>query len=132
TARAVEAGKTGGLRVAATAADPITGVDEAEGRRGARLDTLGFAPEHAGAAHRDSTGSPRAGVATGEVGAPGPAPLAVRHCPFLELAADHQEIVCPVHLGLMRGALEAWGAPVRADALEPFAEPDRCLVHLST
>jgi hypothetical protein len=37
----------------------------------------------------------------------------------------------PVHLGLMRGAMETRGAPVAVDRLEPFVEPDPCLAHLS-
>ena len=139
--RAIEAGRAWGRRIAATAADPIAEVDEAVDQLVQLLDTFGFAPEHDGGVHRDQAAAPAAAVASGTPDAPTEAapaanapatmPLAVRHCPFLELAAGRQEIVCPVHLGLMRGALEGWGAPVRAEALEPFAEPDRCLVHLS-
>lgn len=131
-ARAVEAGRRWGRQVAATSTDPITGVNTAVQQLVQLLDSFGFAPEHDGGAHRGS------GCGTGPVAELAESqrpealpPVSVRHCPFLELAAGHQEIVCPVHLGLMRGALEAWGAPVRAEALEPFAEPDRCLVHLS-
>lgn len=57
--------------------------------------------------------------------------VAMRPCPFGQLAVDHAEIVCPVHLGLMRGALEALEAPVEAD-LEPFVRPNLCLAHLRT
>ncbi|WP_147916844.1 helix-turn-helix transcriptional regulator [Ruania zhangjianzhongii] len=132
TARAIEAGRAWGRRTAATAADPIAGVEEAVEQLVHLLDTFGFAPEHDGGPHREHAQAPTAVAASGSHGRPPAlAPLAVRHCPFLELAAGHQEIVCPVHLGLMRGALEAWGAPVHAEALEPFVEPDRCLVHLS-
>jgi predicted ArsR family transcriptional regulator len=75
------------------------------------LDELGFAPE------------PRPGEQ---------APLiALRHCPFLELARTGTGIVCPVHLGLMQGALEAWHAPMTVERLEPFVEPDACLAHLT-
>lgn len=126
--RAIEAGRAWGGRVVA-ADQPVTGTGEAVERLVQLLDTFGFAPDHDGGAHRGGANAPAA-VVTG-AGTP-PAPLAVRHCPFLELAAGDQEIVCPVHLGLMRGALEGWHAPVRADALEPFVDPDRCLVHLST
>ncbi len=149
--RAIEAGRQWGRRLAETTADPITAVNEAVDQLVELLDAYGFAPERDGAAHPD-TGAPPA-VAAQPDGAAHPAtetppavaleageaerravlpPLSVRHCPFLELAAGHQRIVCPVHLGLMRGALEAWGAPVHADALDPFVDPDRCLVHLST
>ena len=40
-------------------------------------------------------------------------------------------VICPVHLGLMRGAMTALGAPVTVERLDPFAEPDLCLAHLS-
>ena len=35
------------------------------------------------------------------------------------------------HLGLMRGALETWEAPVTVDRLDAFVEPDLCLVQLT-
>jgi predicted ArsR family transcriptional regulator len=72
------------------------------------LDELGFAPERRG---DDQVG--------------------LRHCPFLELAESQKAIVCPIHLGLMRGALETWEAPVTADRLDPFVEPDLCLVQFA-
>lgn len=75
------------------------------------LDELGFAPER-----RESEGEKQIGL---------------RHCPFLELAETRSNIVCPIHLGLMQGALEAWEAPVAIDHLETFAEPDLCLAHLT-
>ncbi|MBL3668471.1 helix-turn-helix domain-containing protein [Streptomyces sp. M2CJ-2] len=55
--------------------------------------------------------------------------IRLRHCPFLELAEEYRQIVCPLHLGLMKGALEELDAPVAADRLEPFAEPDACHAH---
>ncbi|WP_424080520.1 helix-turn-helix transcriptional regulator [Mycobacterium sp.] len=57
--------------------------------------------------------------------------LGLRNCPFLELAESQKAVICPIHLGLMQGALETWQAPVTADRLEPFVEPDLCLVHLT-
>lgn len=74
------------------------------------LTEVGFAPEHQ--------------PATDEIG--------LRNCPFLELAQTHAEVVCPLHLGLMRGALAAWDAAVDVDVLTPFAQPDRCVAHLIT
>lgn len=56
--------------------------------------------------------------------------LEVSHCPFLEVAEGHHDVVCSVHLGLMRGMLEQMGAPVSASMLEPLVEPSRCLAHL--
>jgi predicted ArsR family transcriptional regulator len=57
--------------------------------------------------------------------------IRLRHCPFLELAEEFGPIVCPLHLGLIRGALAELRASVQATRLEPFAEPDACLVHLA-
>lgn len=61
---------------------------------------------------------------------PGGRRIAMRPCPFGETAVRHASIVCPVHLGLMRGALDALGAPVEAVALEPFVRSDLCVAHL--
>ncbi|WP_030171423.1 helix-turn-helix transcriptional regulator [Spirillospora albida] len=53
------------------------------------------------------------------------------HCPFREIAEEHREVVCPLHLGLIQGALAEMGAPLSADRLEPFVEPHLCLARLS-
>ncbi len=75
------------------------------------LEELGFAPER-----RAADGEQQVGL---------------RHCPFLELAENRTAVVCPVHLGLMQGAMEAWGAPVSVDRLDAFVEPDLCVAHLA-
>ncbi|HZE14726.1 MAG TPA: helix-turn-helix domain-containing protein [Mycobacterium sp.] len=75
------------------------------------LDELGFAPE------RGTSGD------TLQVG--------LRHCPFLELAETRADVICPIHQGLMQGALETWGAPIAVERLDAFAEPDLCLAHLT-
>ncbi|MFF0792172.1 helix-turn-helix transcriptional regulator [Streptomyces spiralis] len=89
--------------------------EEAVGRLVALLDDLGFdpVPETSGA------GEP-------------PERIRLRHCPFLELAEEYGSLVCPVHLGLMQGALTELRAPLTATGLEPFAEPDACLAHVTT
>jgi predicted ArsR family transcriptional regulator len=56
--------------------------------------------------------------------------IAMGPCPFGDTAVRYPAIVCPVHLGLMRGALEALQAPVEAATLEPFVRPDLCVAHL--
>jgi predicted ArsR family transcriptional regulator len=61
---------------------------------------------------------------------PGGQRIAMRPCPFGETAANHAAIVCPAHLGLMRGALETLQAPLEATRLEPYARPDLCVAHL--
>lgn len=64
---------------------------------------------------------------------PGPSgPLIrLRHCPFREVAAENQAVVCSLHLGLMQGALAEMGAPLTADRLDPFVEQDLCLAYLA-
>lgn len=47
-------------------------------------------------------------------------------CPLLETAREHPEVVCSVHLGIVRGALEVFGGETAGAALEPFAEPGAC------
>lgn len=59
------------------------------------------------------------------------APLVLRRCPFEPVARAQPGVVCGVHLGMIRGALETLGAPIDVTALEPFPTPDRCLVHLA-
>ena len=56
--------------------------------------------------------------------------IRLRHCPFHELARDQPDIVCGIHLGLIRGALEQLGAPVEATRLLPFITPTLCVVEL--
>ncbi len=86
------------------------GVAEATQRLSAMMTDLGFAPEPDGdAAER----------------------IRLRHCPFLELAEEYSSTLCPLHLGLMQGALTEIRAPISATSLEPFAEPDACIVHFS-
>lgn len=57
--------------------------------------------------------------------------ILMRPCPFLELARSHQDVICPIHLGLMRGALAELGAKTRATKLDPFVRPDLCVAHLA-
>jgi predicted ArsR family transcriptional regulator len=57
--------------------------------------------------------------------------IRLRHCPFQNLAEQHGEVICSVHLGLMQGALTAMRAPVTVDRLDPFIEPDLCVAHLA-
>lgn len=112
--KALAAGRAWGRKVdaelhpqagdAATAEEVITRLIDV-------LDELGFAPER-----RVVDGEQQVGL---------------RHCPFLELAENRSNVVCPVHLGLMQGAVETWGAPVVVDRLDPFVEPDLCLAHLT-
>ncbi len=55
----------------------------------------------------------------------------LRNCPFLELVGSTADLVCGVHLGLMRGTLDALDADRDVDRLEPFVEPGLCVAHLT-
>jgi len=75
----------------------------------ALLGDLGFAPES----------DDRANV------------VRLRRCPLLDAARAHPEVVCPVHLGVVRGALAAIGGDPRRAALVPFSEPGACRLDLN-
>jgi len=101
---ATRAGREVGRRLAAgetTKGTPI-------GRLHALLDEFGFAPQTDG----DSD-------------------IRLRHCPFLELASSRDRIVCAAHLGLMQGALAAFGSHTTVERLDPFVEPDLCIARLN-
>jgi len=75
------------------------------------LDELGFSP----------SANARAGV------------VRLRRCPLLEAANQYPDVVCGVHLGVVRGALDELGAdPARTEqtALQPFSEPGACRLDL--
>jgi predicted ArsR family transcriptional regulator len=57
--------------------------------------------------------------------------IEVSHCPFLEVAEEHDDVVCAMHLGLMRGVLERREAPLGVRDLEPLVRPGLCLAHLT-
>ncbi len=109
SARALAAGRAWGERLESPAA--ATSAEKSIDHLVGVLDELGFAPER-----RESGGKQQVGL---------------RHCPFLELAETRSSVVCPIHLGLMQGALEAWAAPVTVERLDAFVEPDLCLAHLT-
>jgi predicted ArsR family transcriptional regulator len=108
---ALTAGEAWGRYLADRSA-PSKRIDAAEGvrRLSAVLADLGFAP--------------------GEAGDPAKLVIPLRHCPFREIAEQHREVVCSLHLGLMRGVLAEVRAPLVADRLEPFVQPSLCLAHL--
>jgi predicted ArsR family transcriptional regulator len=63
--------------------------------------------------------------------APSGQEIVLKRCPFQEVATTYQAVICPLHLGLIRGALAELGTGVEADWLEPFAEPGACVGHLT-
>lgn len=54
----------------------------------------------------------------------------LHRCPFREVAEANSQVVCAVHLGMLRGALAEMGAPLEATRLDPFVEPHLCVAHL--
>jgi predicted ArsR family transcriptional regulator len=107
-AKALAAGRAWGRQLEKPQRTASAGTEESIERLVDMLDDLGFAPERRGEEQ-----------------------VGLRHCPFLELAETRKAVICPIHLGLMQGALETWGAPLTVDRLDAFAEPDLCLAHLS-
>ena len=51
-------------------------------------------------------------------------------CPFQDLATERTELVCSVHLKIVRDVMELEGGPLTAERLEPFVGPQHCLLHL--
>lgn len=72
----------------------------------ALFDDLGFAPETV----RDSDGWR----------------ILLHRCPFHALAAEHPEIVCRLHLGLLQGAVDRLGHDGGKVRLQPFLAPELC------
>jgi predicted ArsR family transcriptional regulator len=51
-------------------------------------------------------------------------------CPFREIVRSHGQVVCSMHRGMLRGAVEELGG-LTVDSLQPLVEPSLCLVTLS-
>jgi predicted ArsR family transcriptional regulator len=51
-------------------------------------------------------------------------------CPLLETAHRYPDVVCGVHLGIVRGALEEYDADAARSELFPFSEPGACRLEL--
>lgn len=51
-------------------------------------------------------------------------------CPLLDAARRHPGVVCQVHTGIVRGALERLGGDPEGTQLAAFAEPGACLLTL--
>jgi predicted ArsR family transcriptional regulator len=57
--------------------------------------------------------------------------VALTSCPLIDVARDHPDVVCSLHLGVLQGALDALGTMQAVAGLQPFAAPGRCLVTLA-
>jgi len=111
-ARAEQAGQAWG-RYLVTSPAPLTSLSakEAVDRVVRLLDELGFQPK----LESDEEGHK----------------VLMKHCPFSDVATAYEQVVCQVHLGLVRGALAELSVPVTADRLEPHVEPDLCVLHMA-
>ena len=56
--------------------------------------------------------------------------IELRDCPFRDLARTNADVVCSIHLGLLRGVAEALGGQAVVTSLDPFVEPSLCRVVL--
>jgi predicted ArsR family transcriptional regulator len=56
--------------------------------------------------------------------------LGLNACPFRDIALLNPEVVCALHLGLLRGALAESDAPLTVRDLQPFVEPTRCVANI--
>lgn len=102
---AITAGRSWGRELAQEAGPPREAGAEAVRRHvAALLDRVGFAPRL----------DRRATTAR------------LTQCPLLETAKRFPEVVCGVHLGIVQGALEEYGADGTGVDLRPFSEPGAC------
>ncbi|HEY7224136.1 MAG TPA: helix-turn-helix domain-containing protein [Micromonosporaceae bacterium] len=108
TRAAEQAGQAWGRRLAGSmrAGDPIDAAMEA-------LRDLGFNPQRQ---------HPPAESADHEIH--------LRTCPFLDLVGPQPDTMCALHTGMVRGLMQASGAPRARAVLEPFAAPNACVVRL--
>jgi predicted ArsR family transcriptional regulator len=114
---AAEAGEGWGHELAADRRSETTqrGRPTDAGDAGARrevvalLDEIGFAPESD--AHHTT--------------------VRLTRCPLLDTARRYPDVVCAVHLGIVRGALSEYDADASGAELHPFAEPGACRLHLA-
>lgn len=108
--RAEQAGRDWAGHLLPAVGDTGLTVGEAAGRVSGLFADLGFEPE------LTTIGQDRQ--------------IALRACPFRAVAREHPEVVCSVHLGLLRGSLAQLGASATS-RLMPFVEPELCLAHLA-
>jgi len=118
---AAKAGRRWGQRLEqqdGTSAEPLDS-RRATDRIVALLDDVGFAPT---IADSHNATADAAGAAT---------VIEVHRCPFYDIAREHTDVICAVHLGLIQGALDQMQAPPSTVRIEPFVRPDLCLAHIA-
>ncbi|WP_282781807.1 MULTISPECIES: transcriptional regulator [unclassified Nocardia] len=110
---AVAAGRVWGAKMESVD-QPVETLDDAKDLTITLASELGFAPERDPASETDEQALVR-----------------LTACPLRELARTHSEVVCGVHLGLMREVLDRNGARDHVQVrLHPFVEPELCVARL--
>lgn len=107
SAAAEEAGRRWGRSLVAARDDGATSASDAISQLERLFKLFGFAPTLAA-----------------------PNEIHLHRCPFADLAAKHENVICPLHRGLVSGVLDSLRAPLTAGALLPWAEPSVCVLHL--
>lgn len=105
---AIAAGEGWGRELARARAGLPTTAQAARRKVVALLDDLGFAPE---ADTRNAV-------------------VRLTRCPLLDAAHRYPDVVCGVHLGIVRAALDEYGAETTGADLFPFSEPGACGLQL--
>jgi predicted ArsR family transcriptional regulator len=57
--------------------------------------------------------------------------IVLHECPYRDLAAQHPDVICGLHLGLLRGVLDGHGVAGDDAWLDPFVTPTRCVAGLA-
>lgn len=121
--RAQRAGRRWAERITAdTPADPAAApqgdtdlLDSRTATTTAIFERMGFAPELLSGAGRQRT-------------------IRLHGCPVRELAREHPEVSCGIHLGLLQGLLNTEDQPGKATGLhgdlEPFVESELCIARV--
>lgn len=102
---AVRAGEEWGHELARARGVTATDPESARDRTVDLLDDLGFSPRTQPGRSDD---------------------VRLTRCPLLAAAHRHPEVVCGVHLGIVRGALSEHGVDPAGSELFPFSEPGAC------
>jgi predicted ArsR family transcriptional regulator len=60
--------------------------------------------------------------------------ILLRRCPFGDLAKEQRQVICGVHLGILKQTFESLDAPVTVDRLDPLVQEDPllCVVHITS
>lgn len=113
TEAAVAAGRAWGSKLE-TLEQPIETLEDARNLIVTAMSELGFAPERETGPEPDEQ-----------------ALIRMTGCPLRELARTHSEVVCGVHMGLLREALDRNGAHDTVNVrLHPFVGPELCVARL--